>query len=299
MGEVQMKKTTSFSFVLLLLLSLLALSTPQLIGIKTAKASETSMIWGSMEGQPYEETIAAADVCNYIEDKFQTYMGYNWVNEKYGGGTTKSYVESCTIMCNSYFDNSVVFYTGHGWPEHPIDGQYHYHVYPNVSRYWEDGIQDVSIQQRTTEETHYFVFLWACFQGNEIGYYDETGAVGMPYAWTQQDDLNLDGYHNNDGTPHCFIGFKHTSPPLHYDAGGLYDYEYGNFVKYFYYHATYHHSTIHKALNDASLWVWGKDFDKSVLWNKFWWYNPAPPPQGGWQYGWMKVYGNSWNTLPY
>lgn len=294
-----MKKTASFSFVLLLLFGSLVFSTPQLIDIKTTNASETSMIWGSMHNQTLEETTAAADVCDYIENKFQTYMGYNWVNEQYGGGTTKSYVEWCTNWCNAYYDDSVVFYTGHGWPEYDVSGTDHYGVYSNVSGDWGDAIQDVSIQQKTTGETHYFVFLWACFQGNEIGYYDETGAVGMPYAWTQQDDLNLNGYDNFDGSPYCFLGFYNTSPPLHYEVGP-YNYEYGNFVKYFYYFLTYHHETIHDALDDASDWVFNNaTFGESPLWLGFDWYFDAPPPQGGWQNGWMKVYGNSNNALPY
>ncbi|TRZ50162.1 MAG: hypothetical protein D4S01_07195 [Dehalococcoidia bacterium] len=293
-----MKKTISITLVLLLLPSLLALSAPQLIGVRTVNASETCMIWGSKCEQTSEEILAAADACSYTLSKFSSYMSYNWILNAYGGTTTKANVESCTSSCDNSYDASVVFYTGHGWNLNDIDGTYHYHVYSNTSFHWADGIQDLSIQEITDGETHYFVFIWACFQGNERGYDHETGAVGMPYAWTQQDenDLNIDGYHNDDDTLYCFIGFNNTSPPLHEEAeGGPYGYEYGNFVKYFYYFLTYHHETINEALDDAADWVFDSDFDDSALWEGFEWEHP----EHGTQNGTMVVYGNGDNTLPY
>jgi len=296
MMKKQTKKTTVSTSILLLLLGLLGLSTPQLIGIRNVNATETNMIWGSKYDQTYEEITAATDVCSYIMNKFYTYMSYNWNLNAYGTSTTKANVDSCTSECNDDFDESVVFYTGHGWNESTVSGTYHYHVYSNDYNTYNNGIQDASIHSRTTEGTHYFAFIWACFQGNEVGYDHATGGVGMPHAWTQNDDLNLDGYTNDDETPHTFLGFKNTSPPLHYDAVP-YSYEYGNFVKYVYYFLTYHHETIHDALDDAADWVFGSDaFDESELWTGFEWDNPSfeDPMIGN-----MVVYGNSWNELPY
>lgn len=276
------------------LLLLTAFLTPQLVGINTATALESSVMWGSRYNQPDEEKTAAADVCNYIKNRFNWYTNYDLKYDGYGMYTTKSNVEYLTTSCNNNYDYSVVFYTGHGWPEHPIDGVKHYHVYSDGSYLWANGIQDVSIQQKTTGETHYFVFLWACFQGNEVGYLDETGAVGMPFAWTQQDDLNLNGYDNHDGSPYCFLGFYNTSIPLHHDVGP-YNYEYSNFVKYFYYFLTYHHETIEEALDDASDWVFNNaTFSESPLWDGFEWYDPTHNKTVN---GWMKVYGDSDNTL--
>lgn len=282
--------TTVGSLLFLLLLSLFAVSITPVV-----QGTETSMIWGSRFSQTYEEILAASDACNYIINHFVWYMSYNWVYNGYGSGTTQANVYSCTSSCNNNYDHSVVFYTGHGWNLTYISGAYHYHVYADNSNTWAQGIQDSGIHSRTTGGTHYFAFIWACFQGNAIGYDHPSGGVGMPHAWTQRTNLNLDGYHNNDGTSHCWIGFKETSPPLHYSAGP-YGYEYGNFVKYFYYHATYHKSTIRKSLNDASLWVFGVPFDQSPLWQGFTWYSPE---HGRNMTGWMKVYGNSWNPLPY
>ncbi|MDR2699345.1 MAG: hypothetical protein LBC12_00740 [Nitrososphaerota archaeon] len=260
-----------------------------------ASASKSSMIWGSDYDQPNAEISVANNVCTYIMTQMTTYMSYTWNYKSYGGTTTKSNVESLTSSCNNNYDASIVFYTGHGFEQY-INGANRYHVYSTTSGAWNDDIQDSSIFTKTTAGTHYFEVIWACFQGNTRGYTNPSGnAAGMPYAWTQRNNLNSNGYYNNDGTAYCWIGFENVSPPLS-DNTRYNSYTYGDFVKCFYYGLTALHKTVHDALDYASQLTFGVSaYDSTALHIGFWWHSG---PTYGRQPGWMKVYGNSYRTLP-
>jgi hypothetical protein len=81
---------------------------------------------------------------------------------------------------------------------------------------------------------------------------------------------------------------------MHLSAGS-YGYEYGNFVKHFYYFLT-QSNTVHQALDNAINWVFGvQKFDQYPLTTIVIYYDSV---HNQYVTGWMKIYGNSHIALP-
>ncbi len=186
----------------------------------------------------------------------------------------------------------------------------HYNMYGHAG----DHISDIDVGGWTSwplgYSTQRFDFIWTCANGaikNEItgqlcmGYIDtdnNTGLVGMAYAWTGRNDLSLDGYHFPDSVNYYYIGFENTSKPLKEYIDGT-GYTYSWFPYYFYDHALgwggYHH-TIYESLNYASQQIWGVPYDQCLLYTGYW-DNYSWP--GLSFYCRMRVFGNTNLYLPY
>ena len=186
-------------------------------------------------------------------------------------------------------------------------GVKHYSFYVNGG-----FIKDNTIYLPTSYSVQHFSFIWTCACGDLFinprtgqlcyGYYDYgTGAVGMPFAWTHTNSLSFYGYVYPDPSNYCYIGFENTSKPLKEQIPAT-GYSYSWFISYFYDSAVGWwpgdpHNTIHDSLNYASMQVFGGvPFHQCPLYQGYWDNYNQP---GKSFYCRMRVYGNSYLTLPY
>jgi hypothetical protein len=191
----------------------------------------------------------------------------------------------------------------------------------------------------TQPSKQYFTFMWTCANGGRYwtnlnggwqnisgitwpaptnpggtpnnpnlvyGYYDSinnTGAVGMPFAWTARTDMSPDGYIYPVGS-HAYIGWENTSPFMKdtptpgWTSTGL---QYIYFAYYFYRYALGWdnggtHGTIRQSLNYAAVMTFGNqyNFGNSILNVGEWKQNDF-----GWLYCKMRLLGNGNTVLPY
>lgn len=205
------------------------------------------------------EERAMADACSNISSLINgrtDWTGYN----KYNALTTTSnvYSFSAYIECAWWIYFLATFHVGDMYPA-IIDETRHYAYYD----YGEDGygIEDHELYYQTGPK-HYFTFIWTCANGdlfiNPItsqlcyGYTDtdnNTGKVGMPYAWTKTTGMEYDGYDDPSGTV-TYISFENISKQLKDNSQFIYK-NYGEFLKCFYYHAVVDHQSINAALDSA------------------------------------------------
>jgi hypothetical protein len=130
----------------------------------------------------------------------------------------------------------------------------------------------------------------------------------MPYAWTGDITMSLDGYSNPSGN-YTFIGWENTSPfmddvpPDGYTSEYL---EYSFFIYYFYSYVTGQvtgfHETINDSLDYAARMAFGREssgkvytFGSSIL-NVGQWKNDR---EDYWFYCRLRVLGNGDMILPY
>ena len=140
--------------------------------------------------------------------------------------------------------------------------------------YYADYLYDESVSQAIRDSVlcYYggskerFTFIWTCSNaalmdldndniGDTYGYIDplNTGLVGMPYAWTGITTMSQNGYASPDSSNYCYIGFENLSRDLTNNVEfGAYNHNYGDFVRYFYYHAATEHHSIITSLNEAT-----------------------------------------------
>ncbi|MEM2099372.1 MAG: hypothetical protein QXU99_06505 [Candidatus Bathyarchaeia archaeon] len=146
-----------------------------------------------------------------------------------------------------------------------------------------NGIEDLYLYSHTGAK-HRFTFIYTCANGGLIdingdGYYDfygfvdtqnGTGIVGMPFAWTQRTDLSWNGYASPDYSGYAYIGFENISKWMCDNSEFVY-YNYGDFVRHFYYYALVSHYQINTALNWAMLdMTFGaQNFGASALYNGY------------------------------
>ena len=139
----------------------------------------------------------------------------------------------------------------------------------------------------------------------QYGYFDNTyntGAVGMPLAWTGTAGMRINGYSYSDSGSYAYIGFENHSPNL-VDASGYMGLQYGYFPYYFYRYALGQdnngvHGSIAQSLDYASLRTFGIYYGGSILNNGYWYYSSDYPMTGWWRCQ-MRVFGNTNMALPY
>lgn len=216
----------------------------------------------------------------------------------YGHGINKSISAWLTIDDTEWYEVPIEHYQY--WP---TDYEYNYPD-PPINEFW-----DTLAYGGTTQGTHYFVFMWHCASGKEIGYFDPyfidygngwhyhgTGPVGMAFSFTQQDNATLseDGYGNPDETDYCFIGFETFSPPLS-NVTGYNGKTLADFVTKFYNSSVVSHCSINQALDYAAWEAFGVDYEDSVFYTG--WDAYVPPPENETWATSMKVYGNGNNYI--
>jgi hypothetical protein len=295
---LEKRKAVSIAVISLLLSLTLCGSTP-IAPVKATGGVCASILYGSQWGQTEEEWNEAwTAVClmyDFFEPQWHPYYGQVYDHLKnYYAQITESLVRSEAAHCEDYQMYATVFYHGHGGKT--TNPPHRYFIYEQGPS--PDHVDDYQDIYPFTKDKHYFVFLWACAQGNEVGH--STPKVhGMPYSWTHRYNLDLDGYKPPNSGDYCFIGFENVSRPLSYwIEGGKYRY----WLVFFYYFALtpfyYGPYTINEALDAASQVMWDKDFDETELYRGYTVHVPGPPPMGGDWESKMHVYGNGDNYLP-
>lgn len=112
--------------------------------------------------------------------------------------------------------------------------------------------------------------------------------VGMPFAWTGITNMRLDGYGSPGAPNYCYIGWEAPSPFIKNTlVDSPYSRKAGEFVERFYYNAIYNGYTANDALDAASYYCYGVDFDETPLYNGYW--NKA---FGKWWFSTLRVLGN-------
>ncbi len=264
----RMDKKLFLSFILA---GMLVLTTVPVSSI----GSRTSIAMGQRQGDSYEEDLQE-DITNLIislsDDTFYENT-YNWYYDE-------TSAENILFAAEGGGESeSIVFYIGHGdimedhidYPDdnlywiHTDDGSLHDEVgADDYTPFYQDGIYSNTDSYPNPR----MVFLWSCWQGHEIGYYEWNyeRAFGMPYAWLRTDDLSADGYQNPDYNGHAFIGFQGKAPLL---SATIWDEEDANyqFLEWFYTLAlnSSEYYSVNEALDEAAQQVWGVYFDECPL----------------------------------
>jgi len=189
-------------------------------------------------------------------------------------------------------DSDAIFFVGHGgktWVWTPPWFEDHYYVVDSDGQY----AYDEYIHSSYTGDPN-FVFFWSCKPAEEIGGlygWPFWRAHGMPFAYSNRDDLSSDGYHDPDYEEFAFLGFKKDAPWLVKDIEGVVDAGY-HFVIEFYDalgSATHPHVSINTALDLASNQIWGKNWDLCPLYQLH--------EQSGVEWGEMRLYGDGTWTI--
>jgi hypothetical protein len=175
----------------------------------------------------------------------------------------------------------------------------HYAYYADSGEYY--GIKDYAMYPHGGPK-NYFTMIWTCTTadlfydtsnppdgvGDEYGYWDTahgTGKVGMPYAWTQTTSLDQNGYVNPVNSNYCYIGFENISKMVidPFESSGTYNY--GDWIRKFYYYAVTMEYSINDALDAATndMGVGMSTFDAT-----------GNDLYHGWQ---EEKFGVSWNCL--
>ena len=274
------------------LLCALILSSPMLIMAQEVNAvSLKSEIYGSTHEQIWDEMVCAANVANDTGDYFEA-AGVDTSNNFGAYLTTNSTIFSHISTDKSNYVGVMVFHWGHGACTDSTHSDYYDSdgvlIYSS-----NDSLPDID-DQIGSSTNHFFVWLWVCNQASH------GPSSGMPHAWTQT-NLISNGYTNSDNTNHCFIGFNAASPALSYGS-----FKYTTTLAYpfiisFYDFAVNYGSSVHDALNEASLDKFSQPYTESPLYEGYetWWPGNWGPPEG-WYGGNMEVFGDSnIHLLPY
>ncbi|MEM1589517.1 MAG: hypothetical protein QW175_03765 [Candidatus Bathyarchaeia archaeon] len=195
--------------------------------------------------------------------------------------------------CEQSHTFATVLYIGHGG----LVNMGNYYRYSIFEHRGDDNcnpppaINNTQIYGKTVNGKHRFIFLWACWQGNEPG--SGTPAIhGMAYCWTRQPNLNENGYDYPDSRPYCFIGFKNVSQWLNASISANNNYK--HWLVFFYYYALNGYR-IKDSLDRACQIVGYSNWKDSPLYKGFevYWPFNCPSIQPGRFRGVMRVFGNS------
>jgi hypothetical protein len=278
-------------------------------------------------------------VCQEIYNKFYyDYYTSCEPIDAYWYYTSATSVGQCLDWQRSYSDYVTNWWVGdfHADPgptpsPHPYGHLWFYgNNYDDIS---DDFVHDHVTNNGYATSKEYFDFIWTCANGGrywtdnygnhidvtgiklpastwfypppdndntEYGFWDPWNTnYGMPFAWTGNLDMDLDGYNNNQGS-YCYIGWEGPSPfMLQYsDFLGRYFYEFplDFYDKALGYMDSGYHQTIHDSLDYASLNFFGFDFDEVFFYYGYW--SPVyVPGDTYWFFVHMRVLGNSYLTI--
>jgi hypothetical protein len=269
--------------------------------------------------------------CQIIADYF-TIGGYTAYNHQGTRGSYKGNILDDLYAIEHYNNYGVVvdFDHGNGGRDYYLaPGEFHYMFEDNRGTYtgaWNgyhyyepnNGVYDMDIYNSLSYDKIKFAYINTCRSaditledppGGGMGYY---GAIGLPYAWTQRvvkvkdanfnvyTDISVDGYGDPDSGDQCYIGFSWGSASLMqrvpYPNGIHY---WSEWVVYFFYNALAHDMSVHSALDQASLSMYGFNFGdyQNPLWRYgsgftcYWWMGSGQNELGYNCH--MEVYGNA------
>lgn len=258
---------------LLISLTIFSMATP------TVKAGTYGMaLYGSRWKMTTNEQYAAKAAIDLMELRF-TNVGYTCA-DLYGSNTQKYIVLATAYIMEREFDYVAMFHHGHAGKDW-VDDVLHWDYFDDDGTEMQNLIWDYEVYDFTELSKHFFVILWACWQGDSDGYpgYEDYKGrwVGMPDAW-HHPCTDLD----------CFIGFEEASMPLTQHSKhcpfAIYYYWFNSFIHWL----TYHHSTIIQALDQASRFHYSRSYYQTELHTGFTAYWPYFEPGPGK----MKIYGS-------
>ena len=240
-----------------------------------------AVFYGSTYNMTEDEQNATLTVIAHMEYFFEQ-QSYPYCNS-YGNKTQRESVLGNASAMEDDYHRVAVFHHGHGGFV-IVDDIKHYDYFDDD--WWEnetDQIRDYAVYDETGLGKHFFVVIWACRQGDLIGYMDANNkAVGMPHAWHHTPNLTSSG-------PYCFIGFKDASMPLTQESNRNASVIYRDFLTYFYYYALDQGFSVIEALDKASDDLYGIPYTDTELHTEFTAYWPGNMTGKGW----MKIYGNN------
>jgi hypothetical protein len=294
------RKVAAFCLIVLPVTLIVAVPTVKASALKSELYASSWTINPPYEYDPWipalqnyyqeNEYLYASQITEYIQMLYQQYEGIDSTNNA-GSGTDYSNIYENIIHDHYNYPGSVVFHFGPGGsPDTYIDS---------------NGVTMSSMEIYYAAygySTISFVMMWSC---NDAGYWQWNGNGYTYYytqyfanAWTQTNNLRLDGFGNPDDSAHCFIGFLGESPSISYESFAGWPQVAGYWIEWFYYYAVYEHDTVHQALNDASNEVFGVPYNMSPLpqYYTYWpggWMGEEYYPEGQNDLGAMEVYGDS------
>lgn len=241
------RKAIVFSLALVfLVITLFAVPVAEASGSNRASIIYSSQ-WLSLDIDRNYMLWACNDIYSLFLGEYTNAEYYYDHVENFHAQTTWTLMKSKITHCENYHTFATVLYIGHGG----VVGGY-YNIFEQAAHNDINNpppsIWDCNIVQYTAGK-HYFVFLWACYQGNEPG--GGYPLRGMAYCWTRQSYLSEDGYNSPDSRPYGFIGFQNASPRLSEEIKKNTNNLYKHWLVFFYYHALNGYS-VKSALDRAS-----------------------------------------------
>ena len=261
-----------------------------------AKATNSSYAWGALEfyqspyWEYYDETSLCADVTSMMPGSWNAINNYESNTNSANLFNAISYTESNDIRTATLWVGDFC-----PLPYPPNSENYHIHwtfYSGGTARNQGDHSWDSMIYYYTgPNNSQWFQFIWTCSCGGIYFYWDENwpywpltsypsgyyntnteygfidpwyggGLIGMPYAWTGNPYMSLDGYNSGYGQ-NCYIGWENTSPYILdqcHDSSTSYNNFY--FVFFFYQYAmgqidsNFHN--IHDSLDYAASQIYGQ-----------------------------------------
>ena len=280
-------------------------------GTRTYPSEEENYYGFEYEGAYYNTSIFAnstselnlsGNVSAFIRDFASDTNRYANCSNFWGDLTQQQNVYNAISACEITYNYTAIFYKGHGFNT-TLDGQMHYYFYDNETDDDPDNwILDNSTYASMTTFTHDFVFLWACFQGNEQGGFYDDESWGMVTSWMGFDDLSEDGYLNPDYSDHVFISFANVSIDFIVPTG-FSDRTFAHFAYQFFDYALTGQFTIRDALDLAAEDTINMNFGSSDLYNGYcfyyYQYNNQTETYDRLDYeSRMRIYGDGEYTLP-
>lgn len=263
------------------------LSITQLYAIGAVQAFNAVTIYCPnkwVDGIDYSnEREYSSAICNAISNLFYWY-GNNYAIRitRHNTDVTASAYSNDAQYAQTYAYQVAVFSKGHCTPWDP--GQYHRQLLVIDGNNARDSQH---IYPYTSQGKHRFVFLWHC--GTAMSYpsqYDQYGWQGMPYCWTRNNNMAIQGYTSGSGS-HVFIGFHYWShqflDPTNY--GGF---NYGDYCWYIFWNLLYYDLPVSAALDLAAQQAFGQPSHTSTPM----WYGETLGPPGQQFWSCMRVLGN-------
>lgn len=243
--------------VSLLLISLLAFSTIQLISGNFASASVAPAVFCPNNFQQGTDTAneisLSRSTCQYITSMLANH---------YPSGCYYSYDSDCTVSryrsilstLGTYYDQAVVFSKGHRGMPYFYDNPSNTNHLSLLDYSGADVVDHTDIYDRTSSE-NIVTFIWHCETAERYTSGctpDAYGPYGMPYCWTHNSGMTAYG----DSGTQVFLGWVDGSPQFEHNAEGIYNYAH---VAYYFWYYMVNGATVEEALDDVSDVIFSDD----------------------------------------